>query len=182
MLSPPRSPDLADSTPITDPWYKPHTPEHPQKACPPYVPSGLQKNNDTDEYVEYSAATSSAALTQQRHVYELFTDSGYQSHAPGPLQKVSSPCVPSGLPNDETDEWAEYSAAASTAPLTRQKYIYELCQDLRGKALGLRDVRNWDNTLHYSLTALLKAFAIKIGHGGSPECLQIMHFIYQYSG
>jgi len=83
-------------------------------------------------------------------------------------------------PSDKTDERIEFSTATPTARILRQKFLHDLCKGLCSRLPELRDLPNRP-ALSSTLTALMKAFAFKIGQDGSPDGLVTMYFIHHYS-
>lgn len=77
------------------------------------------------------------------------------------------------------DARTSYSAATTVGPVLAQHCIAEVCVDICSKLQQCFDGRLW-STLSRALPMLIKAFAIKIGHGASDQVnREIMYFIYK---
>jgi len=80
--------------------------------------------------------------------------------------------------NDELDARSGYSAATVMDPTTLRAFIFELCQDIYGKALRCKvGYKNWPE-MSAPLSDLVKDFALKIGQTCAPYCIGIMYFVH----
>lgn len=117
------------------------------------------------------------------------TDSGYESrtdlnHAAQIQHLCEDPLINTScvVAQDRDEVQTQYSIEDPVAPNLAQQYVCELSQNIYNKIRESFDVHGWKQK-GGSLSELIKAFAIRIGHGSPSQANKdIMYFVHKRHG